>query len=240
MLELKLIHADKREPRRQNYIYMEHWPKYWQSVEGRHNYNLVCIIVWSNYDHCRNDLLFVFNLVHNYQYLINYDCHAIYCMYFTGYMDMVGAWVWCDLVRADCIHTLQGFCWPNFVTGHFYLKCTKGIKNSHQYIQKLSWSLEVFRTSRILIRLCPEIWMNKDPWSSELGWVGLWGFLWWAPSAKRKDHHGVSSGWSSVWHCSNTGLSSSQYEQISIILGVWPFCLTPIFFRSITFWRAYG
>ena len=73
-----------------------------------------------------------------------------------------------------------------------------------------------------------------------LGWVGLWGFLWWAPSAKRKDHHGVSSGWSSVWHCSNTGLSSSQYEQISIILGVWPFCLTPFFFRSITFWRAYG
>ena len=31
-----------------------------------------------------------------------------------------------------------------------------------------------------------------------LGWVGLCGFLWWAPSAKRKDHHGVSSGWSSV------------------------------------------
>ena len=66
------------------------------------------------------------------------------------------------------------------------------------------------------------------------------GFLWWAPSAKRKDHHGVSSGWSSVWHCSNTGLSSSQYQQISIILGVWPFCLTPFFFRSITFWRADG
>ena len=72
------------------------------------------------------------------------------------------------------------------------------------------------------------------------GWVGLWGFLWWAPSAKRKDHHGVSSGWSSVWHRSNTGLSSTQYEQIPIILGVWPFCLTPFFFRSITFWRAYG
>ena len=65
-----------------------------------------------------------------------------------------------------------------------------------------------------------------------LGWVGLWGFLWWAPSAKRKDHHGVSSGWSSVWHCSNTGLSSSQYEQISIILGVWPFCLTPFFLAA--------
>ena len=72
------------------------------------------------------------------------------------------------------------------------------------------------------------------------GWVGLWGFLWWAPSAKRKDHHGVSSGWSSVWHRSNTGLSSTQYEQIPIILGVWPFWLTPFFFRSITFWRVYG
>ena len=73
-----------------------------------------------------------------------------------------------------------------------------------------------------------------------LGWVGLWGFLWWAPSAKRKDNHGVNSGWSSVWHRSNTGLSSTQYEQIRIILGVWPFWLTPSFFRSITFWRAYG
>ena len=50
----------------------------------------------------------------------------------------------------------------------------------------------------------------------------------------------VSSGWSSVWHRSNTGLSSTQYEQIPIILGVWPFWLTPFVFRSITFWRAYG
>ena len=60
------------------------------------------------------------------------------------------------------------------------------------------------------------------------GWVRLWGFLWWAPSAKRKDHHGVSSGWSSVWHCSNTGLSSTKYGQILIILGVWPFWLTSV------------
>ena len=73
-----------------------------------------------------------------------------------------------------------------------------------------------------------------------MGWVGLWGFLWWAPSAKRKDHHGVSSGWSSVWHRSNTGLSSTQYEQIPIKLGFWPFWLTPFFFRLITFWWAYG
>ena len=82
--------------------------------------------------------------------------------------------------------------------------------------------------------------MNQFRWCLVWGWVGLWGFLWWAPSAKGKDHHGVSSGWSSVWHRSNTGLSSTQYEQIPIILGVWPFWLTPFYFRSITFWRAYG
>ena len=55
----------------------------------------------------------------------------------------------------------------------------------------------------------------------------------------------TTSGWSSVWHRSNTGLSSTQYEQIPIIIGVWPFWLTPsVSFgwlpRSITFWRAYG
>ena len=66
--------------------------------------------------------------------------------------------------------------------------------------------------------------------SKSIGWVGLWGFLWWAPLAKRKDHQGVSSGWSSVWHHSNTGLSSTQCEQILVILGVWPFWLTPFFF----------
>ena len=73
-----------------------------------------------------------------------------------------------------------------------------------------------------------------------MGWVGLWGFLWLAPYAKRKTHHRVSSGWSCVWHHSNIGLSSTQYEQIPIILEVWPFWLTPFFFRSVTFWRAYA
>ena len=48
------------------------------------------------------------------------------------------------------------------------------------------------------------------------------------------------SGWSSTWFHSNTGLSSTQYEQIPIIFGVWPFWLTPFFFRSITFWWVYG
>ena len=90
-------------------------------------------------------------------------------------------------------------------------------------------------------KFCCYRWMGDGLNSpSLLGWVGLWGFLWWAPSAKGKDHHGVSSGWSSVWHRSNTGLSSTQYEQIPITLGVWSFWLTPFFFRSITFWRAYG
>ena len=83
---------------------------------------------------------------------------------------------------------------------------------------------------------------NTNHGDATMAWglVGLWGFLWWAASAKRKDYHGVSSEWSSVWHRSNTGLSSTQYEQIPITLGVWLFWLTPLFLRSITFWRAYG
>ena len=56
-------------------------------------------------------------------------------------------------------------------------------------------------TLTLLFVFC--IFLNSYMWR---GWVGLWGFLWWAPSTKRKDHHRVSSGWSSVWHCSNTGL----------------------------------
>ena len=76
----------------------------------------------------------------------------------------------------------------------------------------------------------------------------LWG-VGWGCEVSCGGHHqprgktttgSISSGWSSVWHRSNTGLSSTQYEQIPIILGVWPFWLTPFFFRSITFWRAYG
>ena len=57
----------------------------------------------------------------------------------------------------------QGFCWSKFVTGYFDLMCVEAIWNSYQCIQKLSWSLEMFRTFRILIRLCPEIWLNKNP-----------------------------------------------------------------------------
>ena len=77
-----------------------------------------------------------------------------------------------------------------------------------------------------LLTIPPQYRVHCSTW----GWVGLWGFLWWAPPAKRKDHHRVSSGWSSVWRHSNTGLSGTQYEQIPIILGVWPFWLTPYFF----------
>ena len=84
------------------------------------------------------------------------------------------------------------------------------------------------------------LWRHRNNVANALGWVALWGFLWWEPSAKRKDHHGASSGWSSTWFHSNAGLSSTQYEQIPIIFGVWPFWLTPFFFRSITLLRVYG
>ena len=80
-------------------------------------------------------------------------------------------------------------------------------------------------------------------WKFSFYWYGVGGavrFLVVGTIGQRGRPPRVSSGWSSVWHRSNTGLSSTQYEQIPIILGVWPFWLTPFFFRSITFWRAYG
>ena len=41
---------------------------------------------------------------------------------------------------------------------------------------------------------------NKPAMVKIMAWCRMWGFLWWAPSAKtlRKDHHRVSSGWSST------------------------------------------
>ena len=69
-------------------------------------------------------------------------------------------------------------------------------------------------------------------------WAGGWGC-----EVSCGGHHGPRGKTTTgsaldgavFWHHSNT-----QYEQIPIILGVWSFWLTPFFFRSITFWRAYG
>ena len=49
--------------------------------------------------------------------------------------------------------------------------CIKGIWNLHQYLQKLSKSVEMFRTFRILIRLCPVIWVNKNPAWLHMHWL---------------------------------------------------------------------
>ena len=96
----------------------------------------------------------------------------------------------------------------------------------------------VFDIAQILAYLAHN--MSRSQLYLEFGHFGWLPSFFWSILAKRRDHHGVSSGWSSVWHHSNTGLSSTQYEQIPIILGVWPFWLTPFFFWSIKFWQAYG
>ena len=74
------------------------------------------------------------------------------------------------------------------------------------------------------------------------GWVGLWGFLWWAPSAKRKNGKPLRG---QLW-----------MEQYLISLKYWPILYTIwadpnyiwglsiladslLFFGSITFWRVY-
>ena len=43
-------------------------------------------------------------------------------------------------------------------------------------------------------------------------------------------HHGFSSAWRSVWLHTNSGLSSTQYEQIIIVFRVWTFWLMTLFF----------
>ena len=78
-----------------------------------------------------------------------------------------------------------------------------------------------------IYKLC-FIWLNLYSKTRVGGAVSCcFFFLWWVPSAKKRDHHGVSSGWSSTWFHSNTGLSS-------------PFWLTPFFFWSIKFWWVNG
>ena len=143
------------------------------------------------------------------------------------------------------LHINLPVCFPFLATFCCRL-CWRGIRDllaqlMYPYLAELSLCENA--RLRDVLRFCfPFLWCHLleflillslqeiHPFLNWRGWVGLWGLLWWAPSAKRKDHHGVSSGWSSVWHCPNTGLSSTQYEQIPIILGVWPFWLTHFFF----------
>ena len=155
--------------------------------------------------------------------------------------DLSEICTWCGLNRSENLMDLLFLYLPNFYSGVGWIEIKYCfLCRATQSVCKGLPSQQIEAMTK-----CPPFCRWHNSYSNfarmkTLGWVGLWGFLWWAPSAKGKDHHGVSSGWSSVWHRSNTGLSSTQYEQIPIILGIWPFWLTPFFFQSITFWRAYG
>ena len=72
--------------------------------------------------------------------------------------------------------------------------------------------------------------------SQKLGWVGLWGFLWWASSAKRKDHlDGAVFDIAQILAYLVHNMSRSQ-----VYLGFGHFGWLACFFWSIIFWRAYG
>ena len=73
--------------------------------------------------------------------------------------------------------------------------------------------------------------MSWGGWSCEVSCGGHHRQRGKTTTAKRKDHHGVSFGWSSIWFHSNTGLSGTQYEQIPVVFGVWSFWLTLSFFN---------
>ena len=42
---------------------------------------------------------------------------------------------------------------------------------------------------------------------------------------KSEAHHNVCSGWSRIWHCSNTGMFGPWYEQ-TLYFALWLFCQT--------------
>ena len=137
----------------------------------------------------------------------------------------------------------EGLIWNLLYLSQNWSDCHE-TKSNYISIELQMWPFSLTLAMTLTLNFQGQIWpwpltthmaLTMDSCISEweAGWVGLWSFLWWAPWAKRKDHHGVSSGWSSIWVHSNNGLSSTQYEQIPIIFGVWPFC------RSVTFWLVY-
>ena len=72
---------------------------------------------------------------------------------------------WMSLDLSDDNSTLvQVMAWCHQATSHYLNQC---------------WPYGITRPQ----------WVNCKYLVYALGWVGLWGFLWWAPSAKRKDHH---------------------------------------------------
>ena len=65
--------------------------------------------------------------------------------------------------------------------------------NSHEKLTKMTrffvWYL-LWKCGKYAMICIPHT-ASEATQKNMMGWVGLWGFLWWTPSAKRKDHHGV-------------------------------------------------
>ena len=56
----------------------------------------------------------------------------------------------------------QGFCWPNFVTGHFDLKGTKGSEFTAIYTEIVLKFGNIRTKSEFYSDFVPEIWVNKN------------------------------------------------------------------------------
>ena len=68
-------------------------------------------------------------------------------------------------------------------------------------------------------------WCHNERWV-----VGLWAFLLWAPTAKRKDHHGVSSGWISTCFTQILAYLVHNMSRSQLYLGFGHFGWLPSFF----------
>ena len=113
----------------------------------------------------------------------------------------------------------QPSCWHEPV--YTYWRCTK----SNEYIIFLGNPILKIRKSQYdltFTKMFDTCNKKASSYWCRGGWVSCGGYH----ERKPKDHHTVSSGWSRISLCSNTGLFSTQYEQIPIIFGLQPFWLT--------------
>ena len=66
----------------------------------------------------------------------------------------------------------------------FLLQCWHGSSRNPHFNILWMTSVNIYENCETFLTL-----LKPRSWKA-LGWVGLWGYLWWAPSGKRKDHHG--------------------------------------------------
>ena len=112
------------------------------------------------------DLMCIKGIQNSHQYgLLIYRGYIWYDSSDSTIIPMIK--LWSDLHSQTTPHTRpygrDVGCFSRVIQEKFIIKKLLGYIKSKLYLQKLSCSSKMFRTSWILIRLFPEIWINKKP-----------------------------------------------------------------------------